>query len=359
MRALTILLLALVAALGRPTPTEACATAPPRGEEVRVAQEEAIIIWDAATKTEHFIRRAGFTSSAEKFGFLVPTPTVPELSEIDSFVFQHLAYQIRPETRTEYVGTSYEPSCVACLYYAKDGSRAGAPEVRVLGIASVAGYDASILQANDTGALLQWLAAHGFEATPELEAWLEPYVRNQWTVTAFEIAAAPAAGETSKPASSASVRMSFVTNRPFYPYREPASQQAPAAGKLQGAAPPSRLLRVFFIGDERVDALLGAEPWSAEVIWAAPFEHVHEELADIIGARRHLTVFHDETYPRRGIDEVWFDRAADQAEFRPAPIIFYEKRNQEIPLEPIFLALFVGFVIWRRRVRRRRRITAA
>lgn len=249
---------------------------------------------------------------------------------------------------------------MALVFDMKAGSPAsgvGAPEVRVLGIASVAGYDASILQADDAGALAQWLDAHGFEATPELEAWLEPYVRNKWTVTAFEIAAAPADGEPAKSASSASVLMSFVTNRPFYPYREPASQQAPAVGKLSDA-PASRLLRVFFIGDERVDALLGAGPWSAEVIWAAPFEHVHAQLADMIGDRRRLTVFHDETYPRRGIDEVWFDRAADQAEFRPAPIITYEKRTQFVPLEPIFLALLVGFVIWRRR-RRRRRVTAA
>jgi hypothetical protein len=357
MRALTILLLAVVAVLVRSAPTHACATAPPRGEEVRVAQEEAIIIWDADTRTEHFIRRAGFTSSADRFGFLVPTPSVPELGEVSVHVFGTLAYEIRPETHVVYEGTDYSLDCL--LLASRSGTDAapgGGPEVKVVSIASVAGYDASVLQANDAGALAQWLGEHGFEATPELEAWLEPYVRNKWSVTAFEVAARPSGD--AKTAGSAVVRMSFETTRPFYPYREPAGQQAPPTGKLATLAPATRLLRIFFIGDARVDAKLGAEPWSAEMLYAAPFDAIPQDIAEYIGEHRHLTVFHDETYPRRGVDEVWFDTAADQSEVRPAPVITKMRREDLIPLEPIVLALVVGLVIWRLR-RRRRRATAA
>lgn len=353
MRAL-VPLLALVAALARPTDAGACATAPPRGEEVRIAEEEAIIVWDAESKTEHFIRRAGFTSSAEKFGFLVPTPAIPELGEVDVGVFRSLAHEIRPETRTEYVGTRYDAGCALGVLDRGDaaGAPASAPQVRVLGIASVAGYDASILQADDAGALARWLGEHGFEASAELEAWLEPYVRNRWTVTAFEVAATSSAPDGPRTAGSAAVRMSFATTRPFYPYREPAGQQRPAVGKLRDRAPASRLLRVFFIGDGRVDASLGAEPWSAEVIWAAPFEHVPQDLVGVVGTRRRLTVFHDETSPRRGIDEVWFTPAVDQTEVRPAPIVTTRERSVFIPLEPILIApAILGFVMWRRRRR--------
>ena len=60
----------------------ACATAPPRGEEVQIAEEEAVIVWDPATRTEHFIRRASFHSTARTFGFLLPTPTTPTLGEL-------------------------------------------------------------------------------------------------------------------------------------------------------------------------------------------------------------------------------------------------------------------------------------
>lgn len=348
-----LLLLALVAALVRPSDTEACATAPPVGEEVRIAQEEAIIIWDRESQTEHFIRRAGFTSSTERFGFLVPTPAIPELAEVQSNVFDTLARRISPDVRREYEGTSYELGCALLMFDAKDGAPAGAG-VRVLGIAHVAGYDASILQASDSKALSQWLGAHGFEASAELEAWLDPYVRNKWTITAFEVAATGAANDGAKTAGSAAVAMSFVTTRPFYPYREPASQQRAPVGKLREQAPSSRLLRVFFLGDERVDGQLGAAPWPAEVIWAAPITHIPDALVDMAGERRHLTVFHDETSPRQGVDEVWFVPAADLSEKRPEPIITKREREELIPLEPVVLLVGVGgYLMWRRRRRRR------
>ncbi|MFO0618419.1 MAG: hypothetical protein U0414_37845 [Polyangiaceae bacterium] len=56
----------------RPADPVPPALAAPRGAEVAIANEEAGIVWDAKTKTEHFIRTARFVSS---FGFLVPTPS--------------------------------------------------------------------------------------------------------------------------------------------------------------------------------------------------------------------------------------------------------------------------------------------
>src|SRR5262245_45994026 len=76
------LALACLAIAIDPAEAVACAPAPPRGEEVRIAEEEAIILWDPATRTEHFIRRAQFRSTARAFGFLVPTPATPALGEV-------------------------------------------------------------------------------------------------------------------------------------------------------------------------------------------------------------------------------------------------------------------------------------
>src|SRR5437016_3719837 len=59
----------------------ACAPAPPPGVRVEIADESAIIVWDAAAKTQHFIRRASFATAAHDFGFLVPTPAQPTLAE--------------------------------------------------------------------------------------------------------------------------------------------------------------------------------------------------------------------------------------------------------------------------------------
>src|SRR5687767_14101894 len=96
-----ILLLACCAVVDVRT-ADACAAAPPAGAEVRIAEEEALIIWDPATKTEHFIRRAAFHSTAPKFGFLVPTPTVPQLGEVSDAQFSFLAALIRPEIQVKH-----------------------------------------------------------------------------------------------------------------------------------------------------------------------------------------------------------------------------------------------------------------
>ena len=87
--------LALVAALACvaaiPAPADGCAAVPHRGESVSTAEETALIVWDEKTKTEHFIRRANFTTTAYDFGFLVPTPTRPYLDSADDSVFSDLS----------------------------------------------------------------------------------------------------------------------------------------------------------------------------------------------------------------------------------------------------------------------------
>src|SRR5687767_13907289 len=85
---------ALVVALTLATSPQrggACAVAPPDNHPVAIADESAIIVWDAATKTQHFIRRASFNTEAPDFAFLVPTPTRPALAEADDKAFEHLS----------------------------------------------------------------------------------------------------------------------------------------------------------------------------------------------------------------------------------------------------------------------------
>ena len=63
------------------SPLPACCPVPPNGKPVVNADQTVILLWDPATKTQHFIRQASFKSGADDFGFLVPTPTQPELDE--------------------------------------------------------------------------------------------------------------------------------------------------------------------------------------------------------------------------------------------------------------------------------------
>src|SRR4051812_38730839 len=80
-----------------PQPASACAPAFRRGASVRIADESVLIVWDAEAKTQHFIRRATFDTETPDFGFLVPTPTRPEVKEAPQEVFTALEEWTRPE----------------------------------------------------------------------------------------------------------------------------------------------------------------------------------------------------------------------------------------------------------------------
>src|SRR5262249_44595425 len=81
------------------SPTPACCPAPPSGKPVVNADQTVIMIWDAAAKTQHFIRKASFQSEADDFGFLIPSPSEPELDESGNEAFPLLAKLTEPETR--------------------------------------------------------------------------------------------------------------------------------------------------------------------------------------------------------------------------------------------------------------------
>src|SRR5258708_5932786 len=118
--------------------TLACAPAPPSGKPVVNADQTVIIVWDAATHTQHFIRQASFKSDADDFGFLVPTPARPELSESGNSAFPFLQRLTEPEKQT-----AARPSGISCGC-SKSGVLAptAQPAVRVLEGKVVAGFDA-------------------------------------------------------------------------------------------------------------------------------------------------------------------------------------------------------------------------
>lgn len=320
LKSVSLAAVAGLCAFAPPSEPCACALAPPAGESVHIAEESALIIWDAATKTQHFIRRAQFDTKAKDFGFLVPTPTRPSLSEVDDAVFGYLLDLTRPPVRE-----------VARQEIAKGGERvmmaaksAPPPAVIVLESVTVAGLDAVVLAANDAQALNRWLKDHGYASSPELAAWFKPYVASKWIMTAFKIAKGQSRAER---AVSSAVRMTFKAERPYFPYREPASDSK---------AP--RALEVYFVSGERVEGRIGAAgKWPGSALWAKPLEEgARNELlgrtklpANAVPAKAWLTRFLDSSAPRPGTDDLFFTRASSQTEFLDADRLESELRRKQ------------------------------
>ena len=361
MRFASLALLAGLLVQLRPSVTQACAPAPPHGIDVRIAEESALIIWDAATQTEHFIRRASFRTSGADFGFLVPTPTKPELAETPNSIFEQLSYATRPAINRVVEHRGVKAGCVCagalCLAGASKGMDSAAPPVRVLEEKRVAGYDAVVLEADDPQALATWLRERGYADKPTLRDWLTPYVSSHWKITAFRIAdktpttdaAAPTGPTKVQGIGTAAVRMTFKTEKPFYPYREPEDQRTPDAGKQH----IDRMLKVFFIDTARAQGAIGPEAaaWRGKTVWAGRAETswLKELGAVTVPHGAWLTVFEDNSSPRPGTDDLFFRPSQDKSEVRPTPTRWVDEQPYFIPLELVFGAAAVGFWFWRRR----------
>lgn len=267
-----------------------------RAGPVFVRGEEALIVWDPAQRVQHFVRRAYFDAS-EDFGFLVPTPSRPELAEVGSRVFNELFAMYRAP----------EPPQRAAAATGGGAARsrgAPAPAVVVLEERTVAGMNAAVLAANDPAALDEWLRTHQYPSGPELQAYFTPYVQAGWIITAFQIAPGGGRGQF----STAAVRMSFSTERPFFPYSEPAQDARP------------RRFRVSLVAPERMQGYLDRPNGGARATWRAPSyagrpSRLARVLASVLPPQAPtgawLTTF-DEPASRRGALDLFFERAESQ-----------------------------------------------
>ncbi len=320
---------------------------------MQIADEAAIIAWDEAGRREHFVRRASFRGGGSDFGFLVPTPTQPELGEVEDAAFARLEDATKPEIVERDERRLVPTLLCAFPFYAggrsKSAVEAAAPRsVRVLDTAHVGGFDAVVLEADDAGALAKWLTEHGYAQRPELAAWLAPYVQARWKLTAFKVTGDPAA----RRAETAAVRMSFGADRPFFPYREPSDQRENLpAGERQ----ERRMLRVFFLSSGKVDGSIGPrhDAWRGRVIWSDHVDAARVGGLPFATSSSWLTVFEDTASPRPGTDDLFFAPAADTTPVRPPPIVHVNEHEIPVPLD-VFIAVIGGAWWIVRRIRRRR-----
>lgn len=347
-----------VALVACPRPAVGCAVAPPRDGAISISGESALIIYDGATKTEHFIRTANFQSTSNDFGFLVPTPTKPELAEASADVFAELAdfTKRRTEVRTRMKALDLGCGMMPMSKYAAGDAATpqGAGGVQVVEQKRVGDFDAAVLQADDPKKLTEWLTANGYDARPVLTEWFKMYADQKWFLTAFKIAAdSPAAGGNRLALTSQAVRISFTTDRPVYPYREPADMQTVTA---------PRQLKLFVLSDQRVSGTIGkgdgAKAWAAKTEWSnkVPAERMATvanagKLPAGVGTREwHLTEFLDSSSPRPGTDELYLSPSADQSAVERPPIIEWREYD---PWAWVFggvglvACVLLGFVVWR------------
>ncbi|MEO1482761.1 MAG: DUF2330 domain-containing protein [Myxococcota bacterium] len=281
------LLFPVVAVLFDPCSAAACILV--ADKPIAVSGEEVLLVWDEATKSEELIRYIDFRGDAEDFGFVVPTPGEPTIRTLNSrTVFETLTSLYRgPKLRSEVRGLK--------------GRAKASGGVQVVSRVSLpaAGQTATVLAADNAGALNAWLAEHNYPASAALEAYYRPYVEGGYYFTAFRYTK----GRTPR-SRGAVVSLSFKSDALFFPYAEPKSGR------------PSRPFRLSVLARAPVLATVGAKPWKArigfrgQISTETKYQILSASDTQLPGDRWFLTTF-DEPRSRRGRDDLLFSLNPD------------------------------------------------
>ena len=305
-------------------PAIGCCPAPPSGKAIVNADQTVIILWDAVAKMEHFIRKASFKSDADDFGFIVPSPTQPELAESGDAAFPALKKLTEPEV----VKQRRPVGGIGCGCAAERSAGLAAPksaDVRVLQEKVVAGFHATVLEATSAAALTDWLRDHGYANSPEITAWAVPYVTAGWKFTAMKVAK-KVEDAKEQGVTTAALRLSFKTDKPLFPYQEP--DPSSAADQLNAK---SRLLRIYFLAESRYRGAMAEAEWSGKVAWAGRVSL--DDRGNVLGmlglpketgpADWWLTEFEDHWPYRAAPSDVTFTLDPEQVPVRRDPIVEY------------------------------------
>ncbi len=238
-------------------PAPACGVAYPQGSFAKFQTERSLIVWDAAKKTEHFIRALTLKGDPESFGVFVPTPSLPKIAKADEAILDRVAELVAPPPppMPKSTGVGGAPAQAAAI----------PPPVRVLQRTQLGDFEAVTLKATDANALGDWLAQNKFIDKPALRTWEKTYLDKKWLITAVRCTAK---GTGDRSLEVPTMRMSFTIDAPFFPYVEVPADAADESAyrvKYQGAQGigrggynyATRQFDVFVIAATQMQGLLG------------------------------------------------------------------------------------------------------
>lgn len=282
----------------------ACCGVSPNGQPVTFGDQSNIIVWNAETKTEHFVRNAYFDSTAKDFGFIAATPSVPELKEAEKGAFGFLERQ-KPKP--------FKFSCSSEV--ATRGGPSATSTVETLQQVEVGEYLATTVRSSDAKAMSSYLKQNGYASNSDTDEWIGFYTKKKWVFTAFKVRD----GGDGKSATGV-IRMSFRTDEPFNPYYVPASNSHGSHGTL----------KLYFVSDGTYSASVGHGSNWIPALWNNQFE-----VYDIRTIADHLNLPHSEFSKNMTITYFekanWLDGSKDDLYFK-----------KDSPLSTIIMVLLAG-----------------
>jgi len=189
-----------------------------------------------------------------------------------------------------------------------------AQNVTVIEEKRVAGFDATVLTARSGKELVRWLKENGYAYSPAVSEWAKPYLGGNWHFTALKVVKDKGV-RSGNEVKAASLRISFKTDRPLFPYREPDSKASSNSLDVK-----SRLLRIYFIAEAQYEGRIdGSKPWSGKTRWSGDITTHRKSLLSSLGlpsatgpSKWWLTEIEDQWPYEKAAGDVYFSPVAKQ-----------------------------------------------
>ncbi|MCA9638466.1 MAG: DUF2330 domain-containing protein [Myxococcales bacterium] len=270
-----------------------------------LAREKVLLIHDAARGRQHFVREVSFRRADQRLGFVVPTPTRPEVAAVQRTPFTKL------RDRLPFAAVGHGSIGVGNAYGSGAGGGGSSGGVEVLATEKVGSFTAFVLAASDAEGLAKWLRDNELSGTDATTRWLEHYVAMGFYYVALRYDPPADAKASDKTIAAETIRISFDTPLPYYPYFEP-EVDTPQSGP--------RLLEVWTITSARVIPVARTD----DAGWRRPLKPgkeytrrptieaaLDDELEGLLPAGDLVVqTFQDQKRSRRGFGDILFASAA-------------------------------------------------
>jgi Uncharacterized protein conserved in bacteria (DUF2330) len=145
--------------------------------DINEPTQKAIIFHDSGR--EDLLLQVKYEGPLENFGWLIPTPNLPDVKEGTMEPFYELSKLTQKHWGAE--NGTHQGRGVPTL------SAGSAEDIKVIQIKTVGAYEVSILSPKNAGSLQRWLKAHGYSFPEGKSEIVEEYIRQGWYFTAAKI----------------------------------------------------------------------------------------------------------------------------------------------------------------------------
>ncbi len=244
--------------------------------------------------SDHHVKavvQISYQGDAMKFAWVVPLPAEPTLSIGSPALFTFLDQRTQPTFQLDYSDNSCQsvfPGLAAPkAASAEDNTATGGGGVTVLSHAEVGPYDAAVLTATNSSALLQWLSDNSYDLTPAADNALVPYIGSGYYFVALRLQQDKGVGDL-RP-----ITLDFDGDTPCIPIRLTAIAAQPnmpiTAYVLASARAVPTNYRHVVLNESRIDWLNFGANYTAIATAAVNEAGGHAFLTEYAGTVRSAT----------------------------------------------------------------------